>query len=205
MTAAAVPAAAPTDTALRPSRLRSYGTAWWGMVMLIATEATIFLILLASYFFLRATANEWPLGGIELPKLELALPFSFVLWGSSIPIFWAEAAIRKGRVAQLKVALFVSFLMGVAFVAYSLYDFHDLHYGWQDNAYGSIYYVIVGLHLTHVVVGLAMSLVVQLKAWTGRITRDRHVTVEVFSLYWHFVDVVWLFVFPSLFLSPHWQ
>jgi heme/copper-type cytochrome/quinol oxidase subunit 3 len=190
---------------VRPSRLRSYGTAWWGMVMLIATEATIFLILLASYFFLRATANEWPLGGIELPKLELSLPFSFVLWGSSIPVFWAEAAIRKGRVARLQVGLLVSFLMGVAFVAYSLYDFHDLHYGWRDNAYGSIYYLIVGLHLTHVVVGLAMSLVVQLKAWTGRITRERHVTVEVFSLYWHFVDVVWLFVFPSLFLSPHWQ
>jgi heme/copper-type cytochrome/quinol oxidase subunit 3 len=203
MTAASVPV--PTDTALHPSRLRSYGTAWWGMVMLITTEATIFLILLASYFFLRATANEWPLGGIELPKLELSLPVSFVLWGSSIPIFWAEAAIRKGHVARLKIGLLVSFLMGVAFVAYSLYDFHDLHYGWRDNAYGSIYYLIVGLHLTHVVVGLAMSLVVQLKAWTGRITRDRHVTVEVFSLYWHFVDVVWLFVFPSLFLSPHWQ
>jgi len=195
----------PTDVALRPSRSRSHGTAWWGMAMLIATEATIFLVLLASYFFLRATAKEWPLGGIEVPELRLALPFSFVLWGSSLPVFWAEAGIRRGNVRRLKAGLFTAFVMGIAFVAYSLKDFDDLHYGWRDNAYGSIYYLIVGLHLTHVVIGLAMSVVVQLKAWTGRLTRERHVTVEVFGLYWHFVDVVWLFVFPSLFLSPHWQ
>ena len=63
--------------------------------------------------------------------------------------------------------------------------------------------MIVGLHATHVVVGLLMSLVVQVKGWQRKFTAARHVTVEVFSLYWHFVDAVWLFVFPSLFLSAH--
>jgi heme/copper-type cytochrome/quinol oxidase subunit 3 len=190
---------------LRPTRRRGYSTAWWGMATVIMTEGTIFLALLASYFFLRASASEWPLDGIELPKLGLSVPFSLVLWASSGPIFVAESAIRRGNVRRLRAGLFITFVMGAAFVGYSAFDFQELRFGWRDNAYGSIYYTIVGLHLAHVVVGLLMNLVVQAKAWLGKLDRGRHVSVEVYSLYWHFVDVVWVFVFPSLFLSPHLQ
>jgi heme/copper-type cytochrome/quinol oxidase subunit 3 len=186
-----------------PSRVRGYGTAWWGMAMLILTESMVFGILLASYFFLRASAKEWPLGGIELPDLRLSIPFSVVLWSSSIPALWAEAGIRRGRQGQLRAGLLLSFLMGAAFIGYTVKDFNDLHFGWQDNAYGSIFYTLVGLHALHVVIGLAMNLAVQAKAWAGKFSATRHQTVAVYSLYWHFVDVVWLFVFPSLFLSPH--
>jgi len=77
------------------------------------------------------------------------------------------------------------------------------HFGWRTNAYGSIFYATVGLHAAHVVIGLLMSLVVQLKAWQGRFSAERHLTVEVYALYWHFVDAVWLFVFPVFVLSPH--
>ena len=187
----------------RPATRRSYSTAWWGMAVVIMTEGTVFLILLASYLFLRASAKEWPLGGIEVPKLELAVPFSFVLWGSSLPIFWAEAGIRKGLVGRLKAGVLISFLMGASFLAYTLYDFNDLHFGWRDNAYGSIYYTIVGLHALHVFIGLGISVLVQVKAWKGRYDHGRHASAEVFFLYWHFVDVVWLLVFPIVFVSPH--
>jgi heme/copper-type cytochrome/quinol oxidase subunit 3 len=97
----------------------------------------------------------------------------------------------------------ISFVMGISFLAWTVYDFDDLHFGWRDNAYGSIFYTIVGLHALHVVIGLAMNAMVQVKAWTGRYRTGHHASAEVFSLYWHFVDVVWLFVFPALFLSPH--
>jgi heme/copper-type cytochrome/quinol oxidase subunit 3 len=78
-----------------------------------------------------------------------------------------------------------------------------LHFGIKDNAYGSLFYVITGLHGLHVLIGLLMSLVVQAKAAVGRITTERHETLRVFSMYWHFVDVVWIFVFSSLYISPH--
>jgi heme/copper-type cytochrome/quinol oxidase subunit 3 len=188
---------------VRPATRRSYSTAWWGMAVVIMTEAMVFLILLASYFFLRAASKEWPLGGIELPKLDLAIPFSFILWGSSIPIFWAEAGIRKGLVSRLKAGTLISFLMGLSFLAYTLYDFNDLHFGWRDNAYGSIFYTIVGLHALHVFIGLGMNVLVQTKAWLGRYDHGHHDSAEVFFLYWHFVDVVWLAVFPIVFISPH--
>ncbi len=187
----------------RPARRRSYPTAWWGMAMLIVTEAMVFVVLLAGYFFLRAASTEWPLADIEAPELELAIPMSFVLWGSSIPIFWAEASIRNGKQRPFKIGLLISFVMGLTFLLYTLYDFHELHFGWRDNAYGSIFYTIVGLHALHVFIGLGMNVVVQLKAWMGRYDKGRHASAEVFFLYWHFVDVVWLAVFPSLFISPH--
>ncbi len=187
----------------RPSTRRSYSTAWWGMAILITTEAMVFVVLLAAYFFLRASSKAWPIGGIELPKVDLAWPFSFVLWASSVPIFWAEASIRNGKLAQFKTGVAISFVMGISFLAWTVYDFNDLHFGWRDNAYGSIFYTIVGLHALHVVIGLAMNAMVQVKAWTGRYRTGHHTSAEVFSLYWHFVDVVWLFVFPALFLSPH--
>lgn len=180
---------------------RTYSTAWWGMITLIATESMVFLVLLGAYFFLRASAPAWPVGGIKPPELALSVPFSFVLWGSSLPIFYADAAIRRGSARGLRIGLAVSALMGAAFLAFTAKDFHDLTFGWRDNAYGSIYYTIVGLHALHVFIGLAMNILVQVKAWQNKFTAERHTTVDVFSLYWHFVDVVWVFVFASLFLS----
>jgi cytochrome c oxidase subunit III len=178
-------------------------TAWWGMMLLIATEATIFAGLLASYFFLRAAAKEWPLGGIEPPELGRISVFTVVLLASSVPLFWAEAGIRRGHVGRLRAGLLISFVLGAAFLVNQGLEYEELTFGVRDNAYTSCFYVITGLHGLHVLVGLVMNTVVQAKAWTGRITAERHVTAQVFSMYWHFVDVVWIFVFSSLYLSPH--
>ena len=180
---------------------RGYPLGWWGMVVLIATEATIFLALLASYFFLRAGSAEWPQGGIQPPELLTISIFTAILLGSSIPIFWAESAIEKGRVSHMRLALFISFLMGAAFLGHQVYEFAHLDYSISDNAYASIFLVTTGLHGLHVLAGLLISAVVQLKARLGWFSADRHLTVSVFALYWHFVDVVWIFVFSSLYLS----
>jgi heme/copper-type cytochrome/quinol oxidase subunit 3 len=185
-------------------RTRGYPTAWWGMVVLIVTEGMVFLSLLSAYFFVRASSSHWPLGGLPPPELHRTVVFSILLVGSSLPLFWMEAALRRGHMGQVRVGLLLSFLMGAAFLANTGYDFTHMEFGWRVNAYSSLFHTIVGLHAIHVLVGLLMSLVVQAKVWTGRVTRERHVTPEVFALYWHFVDGVWIFVFASLFLSVRW-
>ncbi|HEV2766401.1 MAG TPA: cytochrome c oxidase subunit 3 [Acidimicrobiales bacterium] len=196
-TAVAVPPASP--------RRRTYPTGWWGMVVLIMTEAMIFAGLLSSYFFVRAISPEWPLGHIEPPELKRISLFTVVLLGSSVPIFWAESAIRKGNQRGLRLGLLLSFLLGAIFMANLFFEYEELHFGVRDNAYASLYYAITGLHGLHVFVGLVMNLVVQIKAWQGKFTASRHLTVEIFGLYWHFVDVVWIFVFSSLYVSVgHW-
>jgi cytochrome c oxidase subunit III len=180
-----------------------YSTAWWGMVVLITTEAMVFLALLSAYFFVRAGVSHWPLGGIKPPELVRSVIFSVVLIASSIPIFWMESALRRNRIRQVEIALATSFAMGAAFLGNTAYDFTHMDFGWRDNAYASLFYVIIGLHALHVLVGLLMNGTVQAKTWTGRVTAEHHVTPEVFALYWHFVDGVWLFVFCALILSPH--
>ncbi len=176
---------------------------FWGMVILIATEATVFGALLSAYFFVRATSDTWPQGGIRPPDLSRISVFTVVLLASSLPLFWGERAIRKGRVGQLRIALFASFVMGLAFVANQAFEFGSLEFSASDNAYASLFVVITGLHGLHLIVGLIMSIVVQVKASIGWFDAKRHLTVTVFGLYWHFVDVVWIVVFSSLYLSAH--
>jgi cytochrome c oxidase subunit 3 len=184
---------------------RGYDKAWWGMVVVIATEGMIFLCLLAANFFLRATSKQWPPAGTELPELFQTSIFTAVLLGSSLPIFWVDWAVERGRMRAVQIGLALSWLMGAAFLVHTIQDFRALHFGWSDSAYGSIYYVIIGLHALHVVVGLLFSLVVQLKVALQRVDGERHLTLTVFSLYWHFVDAVWVFVFTSMILSVHWR
>ncbi len=182
-------------------RTRGYPTAWWGMVVLIATEAMVFLALLSSYFFVRAGASTWPPPGISPPELHRSVVFTIVLLGSSIPVFWMEHALHRRNMHQVAISLAIAFAMGAAFLANTAYDFLNMEFGLQENAYASLFWIIIGLHAIHVLIGLLMSATVQVKVWTGRVTPENHVTPEVFALYWHFVDGVWIFVFSSLFLS----
>ena len=182
---------------------RTHPPGFWGMVIVIATEATVFGGLLSAYFFVRATSDTWPQGGIRPPDLTPITVFTIVLLASSVPLFWGERAVRKGRVRQLRVALLISFLLGLAFVANQAVEFGGLEFSASDNAYASLFIVITGLHGLHLLAGLLMSVVVQVKAALGWFDADRHLTVTVFGLYWHFVDAVWIVVFSSLYLSAH--
>ncbi len=180
------------------------GTAWWGMAVLIMTEATIFASLLSAYFYLQAASKEWPLGGIEAPEPSKISLMTVVLLGSSLPLFWAEHGIRKGKQGQLKAGLIMVILMGLSFFAFlTLYEYPELTFGIRDNAYASIFYTTTGFHGAHVLGGLVMLSVVLIKAFQGKFSAHRHVTVQVVGMYWHFVDAVWVFVFSSLYLSAH--
>ena len=167
-TAPVAPPGKGTPLQPAPSSARGHPTAWWGMVILILTEATLFGGLLSSYFFLRALNHTWPLGGIKPPDLARISVFTAVLLGSSVPIFWAEAGIRRGNLRVLRAGLALSWVMGAAFFVNQVFEYRDLGFGPRTNAYGSLFYAITGLHGAHVVVGLMISLVVQLKAWLGR-------------------------------------
>jgi heme/copper-type cytochrome/quinol oxidase subunit 3 len=181
---------------------------WWGMVLFIAVEATVFALLLASYFYLRFRSGPvWPPDGIEDPKLKLVLIMSAVLWSSSLPVHLAHSAIKRGRQGALRACLAAGFVLGAAFlVLQGALEYPDIlrhEFTPRTNAYGSMFFTITGLHGAHVAVGLLMNAWTQLRAWQGAFDEHRHVTVQNFVMYWHFVDVVWLFVLATLYLSPH--
>jgi len=180
---------------------------WWGMVLFIAVEATLFALLLASYFYVRFRSGPvWPPDGIEDPKLALVLVMSAVLWSSSLPVHLAHSAIKRGHVGAMRVCLALGFVLGAAFLALQCaVEYPDIlrhEFTPRTNAYGSMFFTITGLHGAHVLVGLLMNAWTQLRARQGAFDRHRHVTVQNFVLYWHFVDIVWVFVLATLYLSP---
>ena len=184
---------------------RAFG--WWGMVWLIATEASLFALLIMSYFYLRFRSGpHWPPEDIPAPELSLPLIMTVILWSSSIPVHMAEAGIKKGNQRRLKVGLALGWLLGAIFLFMTVgveWPEKLREFGPTSHAYGSLFYTVTGFHASHVVVGLLMSLWTQARAWQGAFDDKKHLTVQNFTMYWHFVDVVWAFVLASVYFSPH--
>jgi cytochrome c oxidase subunit 3 len=185
---------------------RGRAPGWWGMVLLIFTEATLFAILLTSYWFYRFQSGPvWPPDGRK-PELFLVLAIMTpILLLSSGPMHWAELGIKSGRVGQLKLGLLITFAMGSTFLGLQGFEYVEKlrELTPRTDVYGSLFYAITGFHGFHVLVGLFMNLWLQVHAWRGRFGPDRYLPVQVITMYWHFVDVVWVFVLGTVYLSPH--
>jgi heme/copper-type cytochrome/quinol oxidase subunit 3 len=178
-------------------------TSWWGMVVLILNEAVIFASLLASYFYIRFNSPLWPPQGVKLPELTISGVNTVILIASSFVMQWAAGSVRQGEVNHLRIGLLIAFLLGAIFLGIQIYEYTQLDFLPQDHAYGSLFWGITGLHAVHVLVALLMNLYLQIRAALGHFGSDRSQAMENVTLYWHFVDVVWIFVFSSLFLSPY--
>jgi heme/copper-type cytochrome/quinol oxidase subunit 3 len=176
-------------------------TGWWGMVLLIATEASLFTYLLFSYFYLGSMARgAWPPSGP--PELRLALPNTAILLLSSAAMWWAESGVRRGEQGRLRLGLLATLALGIVFLGIQAVEYGHKHFTPATDAYGSLFFTITGFHGAHVAVGLLMIAVVAVRAWLGHFSERRHLAVTNVSWYWHFVDAVWLAVFTSLYLSP---
>ncbi len=179
-------------------------TSWWAMIVVILNEAVVFASLLASYYYLRVNSVLWPPQGIARPELTLSSINTLILISSSIALQWGVAGIAHGNTGRMRAAFAIAFLLGAVFLGIQVYEYTQLKFLPQDTAYGTLFWGITGLHAAHVFVGLLMNAYVQLRAVYGHFSVDRRQAVENVALYWHFVDVVWIFIFISLFLSPYW-
>jgi len=191
--------ARPYDLPISPQDLRSPGRL--GMMLLIATEASFFVYLLFSYFYLASMARgSWPPDGN--PALRLSLPNTIILIVSSGTMWWAEAGIKRGQQGRLRLGLLVTLLLGLLFLALQGLEYSHQKFTPATHAYGSLFFTITGFHGAHVAAGLLMNIFVQARAWAGHFTATRHLALSNVALYWHFVDIVWIIVFLSLYISP---
>jgi len=177
-------------------------TGWWGMVLFIVAELALFGSALAGYFFLRFHAPEWPPPGVEEPDLMLGGLATVLLLASSLPMVWAEHSIRRGRVTQLRIGIAIAVVLAIGFLSIQAWEYADATFTYRDSAYGSLFFTITSLHALHLIVGILIALVLEARSLAGHFDDEHHLAVQTGALYWHFVDLVWIAIFVSLYLSP---
>lgn len=177
-------------------------TAWLGMLCLIATEGSLFAYLLFSYVYFGVQQNaDWL--PTTHPSFKYGLPATFVLLSSSATVWWSERGMKKGDRRQHLIGLCATILLGLGFIGLELLDWRDKGFSLASRAYGSFYFTITGFHLLHVIVGVSVLTAVLCWSLPGYFTKRHHMHVTISGVYWHFVDVVWIFVFSTFFLAPY--
>ena len=189
---ATVPAAAATAERRIPPLL-------FGTVLFLVSELIFFGSLFAAYFALRAQTDRWPPEGVEL---ELLIPTvgTILLVLSSVTFQLGVIAAERDRVGGLRAWTAASLLLGAVFIGLQLSDYAQLDFAVSSHAYGTIFYAMTGFHGLHVAAGLALMLVILGRIAQGAYRGGRVESVHAIGYYWHFVDVVWIALFTTLYL-----
>jgi cytochrome c oxidase subunit III len=191
------------------SRLPAYvsgsrAPGWWGILLLVVIEATVFSTLIATYFYLFAgSATVWPPDGVSPPDLTLPGINFFILMACAGPILWADRAIRRDDQWGLRLGYVAVLVLATVFLVLKYVEYSGLDYRWDTNAYSSIVWTITGFHSVHVAAVMLKTIAILALAWTGFFGSRRHVAIQGNTLYWLFVIGAWIPLFATLYLFPH--
>jgi cytochrome c oxidase subunit 3 len=171
-----------------------------GMLLFIISEIMLFGAFFTAYFFIRVVVNaEWPAEGDHLPKL-IAGVNTAILISSSFTMHWALEGARNENRNALRAGMLTTFLLGLTFLCIQINEYVHIGFAPADNAQGTIFYGLTGLHGAHVFVGLTLLAFATIRAYRGHFTAKEHRGIEVPGIYWHFVDVMWIFVYSTVYL-----
>jgi cytochrome c oxidase subunit III len=171
-----------------------------GMLLFIISEIMLFGAFFTAYFFIRVVGEaEWPARGEELPVL-IAGVNTAILLSSSFTMHWALEGARNENRFALRAGILTTFGLGLTFLCVQVNEYVHLGFAPADNAQGTIFYGLTGLHGAHVFVGLTLLLFATTRAFRGHFTAKQHRGVEVPGIYWHFVDVMWIFVYSTIYI-----
>jgi cytochrome c oxidase subunit 3 len=171
-----------------------------GMLLFIISEVMVFGAFFTAYFFIRVVnGDQWPAEGTELPKL-VAFVNTCILVSSSFTIHWALVCARRGNRFGLQAGMLTTFLLGATFLFIQINEYVHIGFAPQDSAQASVFYGLTGLHGAHVFIGLTLLAFVTIRSFRGHFTPDQHRGVEVPGIYWHFVDVMWIIVFTTVYI-----
>jgi heme/copper-type cytochrome/quinol oxidase subunit 3 len=182
-----------SELAVQRRLARSNG--WWGMLMFVATEATLFGLIFGSYFYVRFQHDAWPPGGIPRPEVATPLILALVLAALSVPLQLSSRAAGAGRVRAAWWLLAIPVVVQIGYIAMQIRLFEDdlQKFGPSTEAYGSVYFLMLGAHHFHVLLGILLELFLLARLLRG-LTRYRLTGVQSTVLYWHFVNAVGLAV-----------
>jgi cytochrome c oxidase subunit 3 len=200
MTEVIVPS--PSEAAFSPSALAEMQRSTWGMWAFLASDAMTFAALLTSAALLRAQSQDWPSASTVF-NLRTAIFMTILLLVSSGLIVTALSGIKQNDQKRFRNFLLFTILCGTAFVVLQGLEWHELiqqnmtliQNPWGAGLFGATFYVLTGFHGLHVLGGVIYLTAILLRGWRGHYHAEHYAAVEIAGLYWHFVDIVWIFVF----------
>jgi len=191
------------ENSLPVGAMDTRASGWWAMIFTIFTEASLFTYLLFAYYYLAAQPHmhgTFPEGGP--PKLGMASLNTVILLMSSAAVAWAQFSIEHNKKWRLVAGLGIGALLGVIFLGIQMMEWAGQPFGLSSTTYSSLYYVITGFHMAHVVVGVLMLLALTLWSGRGYFNSRRFAHIHIGALYWHFVDAVWIAVYFTFYITP---
>jgi cytochrome c oxidase subunit 3 len=173
-----------------------------GMLLFIISEIMVFGAFFTAYFFIRVVAEPggwFPLDGQELP-VAVAGVNTAILVSSSLTLHWAQTSIKNGNRFGLQAGMAATFLLGLTFLFIQINEYVHIGMAPQDNAQATVFFSLTGLHGAHVTIGLLLLGMVTIRAFRGHFSPEHHHGVEIPGIYWHFVDVMWIVVYTSVYV-----
>ena len=174
-----------------------------GMFLFIGTETMLFGSFFAVYFFVRVVNPDasaiWPPPPFEFPKFVAGIN-TVILVTSSFTMHWALQSIKRNNRRGLQAGLVLTILMGLAFLLTQFIEYAHVGFNTADGAFASVFFGLTGLHGAHVLIGLLLLSFAANRAFRGHYSPEHHHGVELPGIYWHFVDVMWIVVYVTIYL-----
>ncbi len=171
-----------------------------GVAFFLCSELVLFSSLIFAYLYLKRVSPVWPPAGED--RLEIGYPFinTIILISSGVTQHLAHGAIRRGQQTRYLVLLAVTIVLGSAFIGGQIYEYHGLHTALNRDTFGGTFFTLTGLHGAHVTGGILFLIWVFIRSLRGKYNRYHHFAVEAGTLYWHFVDAIWVVLFALFYL-----
>lgn len=171
-----------------------------GMLLFIISEIMVFGAFFTAYFFIRVVQGEqWPAEGTELPKL-IAGVNTAILLSSSLTMHWTVVAAKANNRFGMKAGIVATALLGATFLFIQINEYVHIGFAPYETAQASIFYGLTGLHGAHVFIGLMLLVFVLIRVFRGHFSPEHHHGIEIPGIYWHFVDVMWVVVYSTVYL-----
>jgi len=174
------------------------------MWLFLASDCMFFGALIGTFLAYRGRSLVGP-SPIEIFDIPYTSVSAFVLLMSSLTMVLALAAIQRNDPVRLRIWLFTTAALGLVFIGGQYYEFSTFyaeHLSLTTNLFGSSFFVLTGLHGTHVTIGILWLMYLAVASWRGRLNSEQSLFIEIAGLYWHFVDVVWIVIFTVVYLIP---
>jgi cytochrome c oxidase subunit 3 len=171
-----------------------------GILLFIISEVMIFGAFFTAYFFIRVVNGDpWPAHGTTLPEAVAGIN-TCILVSSSLTVHWALTSIKNNNRFGLKAGITSTFLLGLTFLFVQINEYVHIGFSPRDSAQATVFFSLTGLHGAHVFVGLSLLLMVVWRSFKGHFTPEEHRGVEIPGIYWHFVDIMWIVVYTTVYV-----